>query len=67
MFESSILESINTIGMFNLIDVKEGSKIDFWMLTDEPFDKSRFSRRCTEEFMEVKIQVSSPKVGELYQ
>lgn len=59
--ESSILESINTIGMFNLIDVKEGGKIDFWMLTDEPFDKSRFSRRCTEEFMGVKIQVSSPE------
>ena len=59
--ESSILESISTIGMFNLIDVKEGSKIDFWVLTDEPFDRSRFSRRHTEEFMGIKMWVSSPE------
>ena len=59
--ESSILEAINTVGVFNLIDVKEGGKIDFWILTDEPFDKSRFSRRYTEEFNGIKIKVSSPE------
>ena len=28
--------------MFNLIDLKEGDKVDFWLLTNETFDKSRF-------------------------
>ena len=36
-------------------------KVDFWILTDEPFDKSRFSRRCSEEFGGITLQVSSPE------
>jgi hypothetical protein len=47
--------------MFNLIDIKEGDKVDFWMLTDEPFDQSRFSRKYVEEIIGIKIQVSSPE------
>jgi len=47
--------------MFNLIDLETGDKVDFWILTDEAFDRSRFSRRITEEFMGIKIQVSSPE------
>lgn len=58
---NSILEAIDNKDMFNLIDIKEGSKIDFWMLTNEPYDKSRFSRKYTEEFAGIKIQVSSPE------
>jgi len=59
--EADISEAVDRKGMFNLIDIKEGGKVDFWVLTDEPFDKSRFSRRCIEEFMGIKIQVSSPE------
>lgn len=47
--------------MFNLINLKEGDKVDFWILTDDPFDKSRFSRRITEEFMGIKLLVSTPE------
>ena len=47
--------------MFNLIDLKSGGKVDFWSLTDEPFDRSRFSRRRTERLFDVPIQVSSPE------
>jgi hypothetical protein len=47
--------------MFNLIAVTEGYKVDFWVLTGEPFDQSRFSRRLTEEFMGLKLKVSSPE------
>jgi len=36
--ENSIYNAINDKSMFNLIDVKEGDKVDFWLLTDEPFD-----------------------------
>ena len=59
--EPSILDAINTGGMFNIIDTNEGDKIDFWMLTDEPFDQSRFSRKYAENVMDFSIQVSSPE------
>jgi len=47
--------------MFNLIDTEAGDKVDFWMLTDEPFDRSRFSRRCTEEVLGSEMEVSTPE------
>jgi hypothetical protein len=59
--QESILGAINKQGMFNLIDVKEGYKVDFWVLTNAPFDQSRFSRRISEEFMGLSMQVSSPE------
>jgi len=59
--EESILDAIDTKGMFNLINIREGDKVDFWILTNEPFDKSRFSRKYEEEVMGIKMQVSSPE------
>lgn len=59
--DNSILNAIDTQSMFNLIDVKEGDKVDFWCLTPEPFDQSRFSRRYAEEVMGIRIWVSSPE------
>ncbi len=59
--EDSFLEAINSQSMVNLIDLKGGDKVDFWILTDEPFDQSRFSRRYSEAFMGTEIQVSSPE------
>ncbi|MCL6478933.1 MAG: hypothetical protein K6T65_11030 [Peptococcaceae bacterium] len=59
--EKSIVEAINRQTMFNLIDIKEGDKVDFWILTDEPFDQSRFSRRQTEEVLGISMLVSSPE------
>jgi len=59
--EHSIIDAINRQNMFNLIDLKTGDKIDFWILTDEAFDRSRFSRKITEEFMGIEMQVSSPE------
>ena len=59
--EESIIDAVNKQGMFNLIDVREGYKVDFWALTNDPFDQSRFSRKISEEFMGVKMQVSSPE------
>jgi len=34
-------------GMFNLLQVRTGFKVDFWLLTDDAFDQSRFARRRT--------------------
>ena len=59
--EASTLDAIDTGGMFNIIDTNEGDKIDFWMLTDEPLDQSRFSRKYAEAVMGFSIQVSSPE------
>ena len=59
--KNSIINAINRQEMFNLIDVKEGNKVDFWILTDDLFDQSRFSRRYTEDFDRIKIRVSSPE------
>lgn len=59
--EDSIFDAIKREGMFNLIDVKEGNKVDFWILTGDPFDGSRFSRKYCEIFLGTKIQVSTPE------
>jgi hypothetical protein len=59
--EDSILSALETEGMFNLIAVKTGDKVDFWILTDQPFDISRFARKYTEKVMGMEIAVSSPE------
>lgn len=59
--KDSILDAIDRQHTFNMIYVKEGGKVDFWMLKDEPFDRSRFSRKYVEEFMGMRMQVSSPE------
>lgn len=59
--QEAIIEAINKKGMFNLIDVNSGDKIDFWLLTDEPFDRSRFSRKYVEEVMGIRLSVSTPE------
>lgn len=59
--EKKIYNAISRKTMFNLIHIEEGDKVDFWVLTDDPFDQSRFSRRIIEEFMELKLKISSPE------
>lgn len=54
-------EAIQMKGTFNLIDVKGGAKVDFWLLTDEPFDKARFARAIEENVFGVKMRISSPE------
>jgi hypothetical protein len=57
----SIRKSLNRQDMFNLIDVRAGDKVDFWILTDEPYDSVRFARKRQAEFAGIKINVSSPE------
>ncbi len=59
--QETIIEAINKKGMFNLIEVNTGDKIDFWLLTDEPFDCSRFSRKYVEEVMGIRLCISTPE------
>lgn len=57
----SIDDAIARQTHFNLIDVNSGDKVDFWILTDDPFDQSRFSRRQSELFQGVQVTVSTPE------
>jgi hypothetical protein len=59
--EIAIRDAISNGGMFNLIEVSSGDKVDFWLLTEEDFDQERFSRRRYEEIMGHRIAVSSPE------
>lgn len=47
--------------MFNLIDSSSGDKADFWLLTDDPFDRERFSRRRLVEALGLRLMVSAPE------
>jgi hypothetical protein len=59
--EEAIREAILVGGTFNVIDTEEGDKVDFWMLHEEPFDRSRFNRKYREKLFGVEMSVSSPE------
>lgn len=59
--EHAIHEAIRAKTQFNLLQISSGDKVDFWILTDDPFDQSRFSRRLKEEFEGQRLHVSSPE------
>jgi hypothetical protein len=56
-----IREALDRRTMFNLVDLTGGDKVDFWILTDEPFDRSRFARRQFAELSGVRFLVSAPE------
>lgn len=55
------LDALGRGGMFNLIDTVGGDKIDFWALTDDPFDQSRFARRVRTRVFGAEVAVSAPE------
>ncbi len=55
----SIHEALDHQSMFNLLDVVHGDKVDFWILTPEPFDLARFQRRQRRSFEDLEINLSS--------
>ncbi|MDB5390485.1 MAG: hypothetical protein JWM11_6131 [Planctomycetaceae bacterium] len=59
--ESAIRDAIRLRRMFNLLEITTGEKVDFWLLTDSPFDQSRFGRRQRIDLGEQIGYVSSPE------
>lgn len=59
--EGSVRDAVQRREMFNLLHVPEGDKVDFWMLTGEPFDTARFDRRRKESVLGTTLFVSSPE------
>lgn len=54
-------DAIEARSMFNVLDLTSGDKVDFWMLTDEPFDRSRFGRRQRVALFGMQVAISSPE------
>lgn len=57
----AVKEAIRDKSIFNLIDASEGDKIDFWILTDEAFDVSRFKRKYEEKIFGLNLKISMPE------
>ena len=57
----AIEDAILRKSMFNLLDTTEGDKVDFWILTDDPFDQSRFARKYEEKMSGLSMKVSRPE------
>lgn len=55
------MAAIATGGMFNVLDTGTGDKIDFWMLTGDPFDRSRFERRIVDDLFGRRVAISTPE------
>lgn len=59
--EEAIRDAIRRSSMFNVISLDDGDKLDFWILTDTPFDQSRFTRRRAEHIFGIAVFVSTPE------
>jgi hypothetical protein len=59
--ETAIEDAIRHKSMFNLLDTTEGDKVDFWILTDDPFDQSRFARKYKEKVLGLLMKISTPE------
>jgi hypothetical protein len=59
--EEAVREALTNKSMFNLLSLDDGEKVDFWMLTQEPFDQSRFARKKTMPLARIPIKVSAPE------
>jgi len=56
-----IKEAIKKKSQFNILHLPTGLKLDFWLLTDDPFDKSRFSRRKKLEILGQLMWMATPE------
>ena len=58
----SIFEAIERRSMFNLIDMFSGNKVDFWLLTEERYDQTRFTRRQKADVLGIdEFYITSPE------
>lgn len=57
----AIREALAHRSMFSIMDNATGDKIDLWLLTDEPFNQSRFARRQPTMLFGIKVFVSRPE------
>lgn len=59
--EGAVREALRYESEFNFIDEKEGMKVDFWILKNNEFDKSRLSRTIAKKILNQKVYFISPE------
>jgi hypothetical protein len=59
--EHAVRDAARRRTMFNLIDSSSGDKADFWLLTDDSYDRERFARRVRVEALGLDLSVSTPE------
>ncbi|MDX1608370.1 MAG: DUF6036 family nucleotidyltransferase [Candidatus Spechtbacterales bacterium] len=59
--EDAMHEALKNKGEFNFIDGRTGMKIDFWIATNTPFDKSRMERKTAEDIKGQRVYFTSPE------
>ncbi len=57
----NIIHAIKDKTQFNIIAIDGSGKIDFWLLTESEFDKSRFGRRIKKSFLNLDVFLSTPE------
>lgn len=57
--KGAIEEAIKKRGMFNIFHLPTALKMDFWLLTDDEFDKSRFSRRKKVKILGQEMEIAT--------
>lgn len=55
------IAAVRSGGMFNILSVETGDKIDCWILTDSRFDRARFARRSTVYLLGTAVVMQSPE------
>ncbi|MCR4341467.1 MAG: hypothetical protein NUW01_16440 [Gemmatimonadaceae bacterium] len=59
--DSAVREAVRDRTGFNVIETAEGDKVDFWLLTDDAYDRSRFARKYQEDVFGTRLKVSAPE------
>jgi len=57
----AVTEAIEKKLMFNIIHLPTYLKLDFWLLTNDPFDKERFNRRRRVKLLDQFMTISTPE------
>lgn len=53
--EEAVKQAITYQSEFNFIDQKEGIKVDFWILKNDDFDKSKFKRKVSKKVLNQNV------------
>lgn len=59
--ENVVREALKYKGEFNFIDNETGLKVDFWILDNSAFDRSRLKRAVVRKIFGQKVSFSSPE------
>src|SRR3989338_3488379 len=55
----AMIEALKQCGEFNFIEPNSGIKVDFWILSDSEFDKSRLKRRTKKKILDKNVFFTS--------